>query len=63
MAAEALEIMNSRNKNNNECKLSPVRSIRNNYFLRVISSVCWYYHNLSMLVHHLLSYVVIYIGL
>ena len=37
-----------------ECKLSPVRSIGDNDFLRVISWACWYYHP------YLLCYVAIY---
>ena len=44
-----------------ECKLSPVRSIGDNDFLRVISWACWYYHPLLVLVNYLLCYVAIYI--
>ena len=43
-----------------ECKLSPVRSIGDNDFLRVISWACWYYHPLLVLVNYLLCYVAIY---
>ena len=46
---------------NQECKLSPVRSIGDNDFLRVISWACWYYHPLLVLVNYLLCYVAIYI--
>ena len=45
----------------NLCKLSPVRSIGDNDFLRVISWACWYYHPLLVLVNYLLCYVAIYI--
>ena len=34
-----------------KCKLSPVRSIGDNDFLRVISWACWYYHPLLVLVN------------
>ena len=44
-----------------ECKLSPVRRIGDNDFLRVISWACWYYHPLLVLVNYLLCYVAIYI--
>ena len=44
-----------------KCKLSPVRSIGDNDFLRVISWACWYYHPLLVLVNYLLCYVAIYI--
>ena len=44
-----------------ECKLSPVRSIGDNDFLRVISWACWYYHPLLVLVNYLLCHVAIYI--
>ena len=44
-----------------DCKLSPVRSIGDNDFLRVISWACWYYHPLLVLVNYLLCYVAIYI--
>ena len=37
-----------------ECKLSPVRRIGDNDFLRVISWACWYYHPLLVLVNYLL---------
>ena len=49
------------NNENPECKLSPVRSIGDNDFLRVISWACWYYHPLLVLVNYLLCYVAIYI--
>ena len=48
-------------KSSTECKLSPVRSIGDNDFLRVISWACWYYHPLLVLVNYLLCYVAIYI--
>lgn len=44
-----------------ECKLSPVRSIGDNDFLRVISWACWYYRPLLVSVNYLLCYVAIYI--
>ena len=44
-----------------ECKLSPVHSIGDSDFLRVISWACWYYHPLLVLVNYLLCYVAIYI--
>ena len=44
-----------------KCKLSPVRRIGDNDFLRVISWACWYYHPLLVLVNYLLCYVAIYI--
>ena len=44
-----------------QCKLSPVRRIGDNDFLRVISWACWYYHPLLVLVNYLLCYVAIYI--
>ena len=47
--------------NSSVCKLSPVRSIGDNDFLRVISWACWYYHPLLVLVNYLLCYVAIYI--
>ena len=48
-------------KNSRKSKLSPVRSIGDNDFLRVISWACWYYHPLLVLVNYLLCYVAIYI--